>query len=202
MPRYAPAADKSQLLAQIGAFLAGKTEFVEEEEVDLHSEDGLLEGLERALTAHDEFLPAAWKDLSKIEFYAENVEIRSPLPMNAGTGLHGIITRPSGLSLVVGMVGGDWETPLLFVLYHDGKTIRGYIPTKGNTFNTKTKTAWGNSETDDLAAYLADHANHPFNNGRTGHDLIDAARSDMSSPIMTLDPEAILADIDARIQVR
>ena len=202
MPRYAPATDKHQLLTQIAAFFATKTEFVEQEEMDLSSEDGILAGLERAVMGHDEFLPAAWKDLSKVEFYAENVDIRSALPMNKGTGLHGVITRPSGLSMVVGMLGGDWETPLVFILYHDGKTIRGYIPTKGNTFNTKTKAAWGNSQADDLSAYLAAYADHPFTKGRSGDDLIDAARDDVNSPINTLDPAAIFADIDARIQVR
>lgn len=202
MPRYAPAADEQQLLANIAAFFVGKTEFIEQEEVDLQSKDGLLEALERAVMYEDELMTAAWKDLSKIKFYPENVDIRQSLPMNKGAGLHGVITRPSGLSLVIGMAGGDGEVPLLFALYHDGNTIRGYVPTKGNTFNAKSKTAWGNDQDGDLAAYMADYADHPFTRGRSRDDLIDDARNAMDSPIMTLDPAAILADVDARIQVR
>ena len=40
--------------------------------------------------------------------------------------------------------GGDWESPICFIIYWDGKSLRGYVPTKGNVFNKKTKAAYGN----------------------------------------------------------
>ena len=95
MPRFAPAADKNHLLACIAATLAKQTDFLEQEDIDLDNEDSLLRGLEQAVSAQDEFLPAiVWKDLSKITFSAENVCIQHPEDMNQGTELHGIITRP------------------------------------------------------------------------------------------------------------
>lgn len=43
--------------------------------------------------------------------------------------------------------GGDWEYPLFFILYLDNKNhLRGYVPSKGNTFNLKYKSAYGNNE--------------------------------------------------------
>jgi hypothetical protein len=37
------------------------------------------------------------------------------------------------------------------MIYWDGKKLRGYIPTKGNPWNTDTKMAYGNSYKDDYA---------------------------------------------------
>lgn len=47
--------------------------------------------------------------------------------------------------------GGDWELPLVFVLYLDkeGK-VRGYIPSDGNAYNHEDKAAYGNNENDPL----------------------------------------------------
>lgn len=43
--------------------------------------------------------------------------------------------------------GGDWELSVSFIVYWDGKKLRGYVPTKGNPWNFSTKEAYGNSET-------------------------------------------------------
>lgn len=40
--------------------------------------------------------------------------------------------------------GGDWEHPIYFIVYWDGKKLRAYIPTEGNPFNTSTRWAYGN----------------------------------------------------------
>ena len=50
---------------------------------------------------------------------------------------------------VKGCFGGDWEIPVLFFIYWDGKKFRGYIPTKGNTFNRKEKRSLGNRGDDE-----------------------------------------------------
>ena len=45
--------------------------------------------------------------------------------------------------------GGDWEFPLVFVLYIGQKgELRGYIPKDGNVYNHKEKAAYGNNDGD------------------------------------------------------
>lgn len=44
------------------------------------------------------------------------------------------------------MLGGDWEFPITFAVYWDGKCLRGYIPRNGNIWNEYTKCAIGNDE--------------------------------------------------------
>jgi hypothetical protein len=65
--------------------------------------------------------------------------------------LMGLNTRPSGLTFLGICAGGDWEIPVHFIIYWDGKKLRCYTPTKGNLWNTTTKTAYGNDEKADSA---------------------------------------------------
>ena len=47
--------------------------------------------------------------------------------------------------------GGDWEIPVYFAIYiDDNNKLRMYIPTKGNSFNPYTKTAYGSEEETEL----------------------------------------------------
>jgi hypothetical protein len=73
----------------------------------------------------------------------------------------------SGVPALFVHAGGDWEYPICFLIYWDGKTFRGYVPTKGQAYNKKQKAAIGNyDETDptqdeaeemvDETAFLAD----------------------------------------------
>ena len=39
---------------------------------------------------------------------------------------------------------GDWEIPVYFMVYYDGKKIRVYVPTVGNTWRQDLKQALGN----------------------------------------------------------
>jgi hypothetical protein len=87
-------------------------------------------------------------DLGKVNFDTENFACKE------GEGYSGaqtgFLTFPNGLVAVGCSAGGDWEYPLFFIIYHDGKTLRAYIPTEGNTWNTDTKRAYGNdSEAND-----------------------------------------------------
>jgi hypothetical protein len=50
---------------------------------------------------------------------------------------------------VIVSAGGDWEIPVIFMVYWDGSKFRGYIPTKGNTFDRQRKEALGNNEKED-----------------------------------------------------
>lgn len=202
MPRYAPAMTPAEFLAKAADFLGSKKGFVAYANPSFATDDDILEAIETAFGCEEEFLSAAWKDVSKISFDLENVAIREPIPMNKDVGLYGVVTRPSGLSFVAGMAGGDWECPVFFILYHDGKAIRGYVPTAGNCFNKKTKTAWGNDDDADHDAFVAEFANHPFVTSRSEEQLRDVMFAEGETPAGVLDPVAILADIDARIQVR
>lgn len=66
--------------------------------------------------------------------------------------------------------GGDWEYPVFFLIYldQDGKTLRGFIPREGNSWNYNTKFALGNDEEQDLAFLRS----QPFYE-RNGLDLDD-----------------------------
>lgn len=73
-------------------------------------------------------------DLSKVVFDWENYGLDEENPIRV---------RPSGMPYLVAWAGGDWENPVHYILYWDGKTIRAYLPEEGNTFNTVSRTAYG-----------------------------------------------------------
>jgi hypothetical protein len=89
------------------------------------------------------------KDLSKVEFDTENVECKSYYPkIDAYEKILGYHTLDNGLSFLGITAGGDWESPVFFIIYFDGYKLRGYIPEKGNSWCKKTKSAYGNGDTD------------------------------------------------------
>jgi len=81
------------------------------------------------------------KDLAKVDFDTENLEAERGEGY-AGCDLAGFHTY--GLTFLGVTAGGDWECPLFFIIYWDGKQLRGYIPTAGNSWNTDNKKAYGN----------------------------------------------------------
>jgi len=84
----------------------------------------------------------------KVKFSFENFEyLDSPMGPRELMGYH---TLPNGMTLLGLCAGGDWEHPVFFCLYWNGKKIRGYIPTEGNPWNTDTREAFGNDEKKDL----------------------------------------------------
>ena len=60
-----------------------------------------------------------------------------------GSHLIGFHTLSNGIPFLGFVAGGDWETPIFAIYYYDGKRIRMYIPSYGNTINLDTKTAFG-----------------------------------------------------------
>lgn len=88
--------------------------------------------------------PNVEKDLNKVNFDTENTEYKEGEGYNEG--ITGFRTLPNGLTILGVTAGGDWESPLYYIIYYDGKGLRGYIPTKGNPWNTITKAAYGNDE--------------------------------------------------------
>jgi hypothetical protein len=108
--------------------------------------------------------------------------------------LIGFNTRPSGLTFLGIYAGGDWEQAVYFIIYWDGKKLRCYIPTKGNFWNTTTKTAYGNDEDADSK-----------NIGKRFPKMLESADSDYG--ISTEDLwqndshyQQMLEDIDQRIK--
>ena len=68
--------------------------------------------------------------------------------------LENCVYDANDLYFITGYMGGDWEFPVNFIVYVDQNNKNNlYIPTDGNTFNKKTKTAYGNDEDDDHKYY-------------------------------------------------
>lgn len=95
----------------------------------------------------------------------------------------GYNTLENGLTYLGCCAGGDWENPVYFIVYFDGKKLRGYIPTKGNVFNTTTKQAYGNDLELDK-----DNLIKKYGVNHTG-DVEDE----------DIDPKLIIEDVTARI---
>ena len=115
-----------------------------------------------------------YKDLQKVEFDLENNSIEcidelasdainpeytleelkgifkkayTEDPNCAISSLPSVFLQLKDYAILLCWGGGDWECPLFFILYLDNKNhLRGYIPNKGNTFNLKYKSAYGNNE--------------------------------------------------------
>lgn len=87
-------------------------------------------------------------DLDKVRFDCENTtdETYTFGPKE----LLGYQRLSNGMSYLGICAGGDWESPVFFCIYWDGKKLRGYIPEKGNLWNTDTKQAYGNDDEADL----------------------------------------------------
>jgi hypothetical protein len=86
------------------------------------------------------------KDI-KVEFDLENVSYNESDPgPEKMLGYH----SENGLTWCGLAAGGDWEHPVFFLIYWDGKKLRGYVPTDGNPWNSITKQAYGNDEEKDL----------------------------------------------------
>lgn len=136
--------------------------------------------------------PTIKKDLSKVSFDTENLESDGK-GYGSGEGLIGYNRLPNGMSYLGIVAGGDWEVPVFFIIYWDGKSLRGYIPEDGNTWNTDTKKAYGN----DLKADVKNCKKRwPEQYKDVQEDSEDHYGSDLDPPH---DSQKILADIQSRI---
>lgn len=105
-------------------------------------------------------------------------------------GLMGVNTMPNGMTYWGLCAGGDWEFPVFFIVYWDGKRLRGYSPTDGNPWNLSTKEAYGNNDKEDLQDAK-----------RRWPELFADAES-VEVADFEFNPELISADIQARILPR
>lgn len=82
------------------------------------------------------------KDLSKISFGYDNF-IASREDISDKKALVGFNTLENGLTFFGVVDAGDDEFSIFYIIYFDGKNLRGYIPSYGNLINLDFKTAFG-----------------------------------------------------------
>jgi predicted heme/steroid binding protein len=165
MPRYAPKITEQEFRDVVSAY-ARSHNFDNQYGIEDFNEVNqiIVTGL------MDEQFKGVQGDL-KIEFDFENTDVEK------------IVTLESGVTVAVVSAGGDWEVPLCFAFYYDGKQFRAYIPKDGNPYNRSTRTAYGNDEDEDDADALKNFGVEDYN------EII---------PDMT----KILSDINFRIQAK
>jgi hypothetical protein len=95
-----------------------------------------------------EFTTQIETDLSKVEFDRENITTPND-ELSFGGYPVGHMTIGNDLHVYFTNAGGDWEFPVCFIIYWDGKQLRAYIPEDGNVWNKKTKMAYGNEDGED-----------------------------------------------------
>lgn len=136
MPRYAPTMSQTDL-RQILIDLAVANDYIEDyDEID--PADPKMWSIVNMLLS-EELVPEIEKDWSKIDFSTENLDVT------------GELSTPDGVPYIRLRTGGDWESPLVAIIYFDGKKLRGYIPKDGNTYNHRAKAAFGNDDKNDVA---------------------------------------------------
>lgn len=120
-------------------------------------------------------------DISCVEFDTENVIFNQENYNDGWIGYHQI----GNFAFLGCAAGGDWEYPVNFAIYYDGKSLRGYVPRYCNSYNLKTKQAFGNDYdlnlNEEIAAYLG----------------IDAFTEDD-----VLDNDGLIKDITSRVLVQ
>lgn len=57
--------------------------------------------------------------------------------------LVGFHTLNNGFTFLGMQACGNWECPVFFIIYYDGKQLRAYIPSYGNTINLDFHSAFG-----------------------------------------------------------
>ena len=117
--KVSPGGRKGKIM-DLEAFKTSFSEFCERKEMDIY----------------EIFYENCFKSDQKIMFDYENVEEE-----DSGT-------LSCGVPWILYYAGGDWEKPVYFFLYPDGKTgnPRMYIPTRGNVFHKGLKVAFGSLE--------------------------------------------------------
>lgn len=167
MPRYAPKITEQEFRDIVSSY-AQSHDFDEEYDIEDYNDVNniIVTGL---MDAH---FKSVQGDL-KIQFDFENTEVEQ------------IVTLESGVTVAIVSAGGDWEVPLCFAFYYDGKKFRAYIPKDGNPYNRSTKTAYGNADDED-------------------DDNADALKNFGVKNCYGIDPDMtkILSDINSRIQAK
>lgn len=171
MGRHAPAMSTEDL-RRVLVDKAKRNDYVE----DYGPIDEDAPDLDRIVTMllHEELIGEVEKDWSKIDFSTENTRVVAER------------LTPEGVPHLVIRAGGDWETPLICVLYFDGTKLRGYVPKSGNTYNHARKAAFGNHSSDAAACAK-----------QFGIDATEGNHIEVEP-----DMDLVQRDIDARIEAK
>jgi hypothetical protein len=129
--------------------------------------------------------PAVEKDLNKVHFDTENVD------------QDGYKTLPNGLTYLGVYSYGDWERAVFYIIYFDGKKLRGYIPKKGNLWNTDTNRSYGCEPLDECDEDDIMRAGDDVNAAKRGFIGVGEHIEDVD---ITHNFAQIEADIQERIQ--
>ena len=130
------------------------------------------------------------KDLSKINFSMENWVMGNADPSyedyprdNSGYCNYpcGYEVLPNGMPVLFFNAGGDWECPICFCIYWDGKKLRAYIPDEGNLYHRKEKCAFGSEDEPEELQY-----------DEYGEEVVEPQG----------DPDKIRQDVTRRIQIK
>jgi len=111
---------------------------------------------------------SVWRELTKqiekdikVKFDCENLEEE------------GLRTLDNGFTYYLLGAGGDWESPVNFIIYWDGKKLRGYVPTDGNLYNTSAMRAYGNNGEEDYQEDPGAELDRINSHKRFGTDIDD-----------------------------
>lgn len=128
--RRAPAISEKEYLDKL-------TDFVEQYKEEYDDTSGAIWGpaLKIIRRMYTDKKSENWikKDFKGIHFDWENYDIV------------GDVRTTKGVPYQLFYAGGDWEIPVYFMVYYDGKRIRVYVPTVGNTWRQDLKQALGNA---------------------------------------------------------
>lgn len=119
-----------------------------------------------------------FKDLNKIKHDWENCDY-----------IGDIRTTKSGIPYILGDFGGDWEEPILFMVYWDGTEFRGYIPEHGNCYNRDLNQAFGNNEEADEKFIMKNVTNNDGDYSKIHRNL-------------SFNKEECIKDFESRIKVK
>lgn len=135
------------------------------------TEDELREKIEAAWDKKDTELGNnfnVWRELTeqikkdiKVKFNCENLKEE------------GFRTLNNGFIYYLLGAGGDWESPVNFIIYWDGKKLRGYVPTNGNPYNTSAMRAYGNNGEEDYQEDPGAELDRINSHKRFGTDIDD-----------------------------
>lgn len=116
-------------------------EYTQFSEISPSDYEELIDAYVEIRVAYDASAPAN-KDVKKVNFDFENHEVDEVDP---DLSIHRKL--PDGTEIIWCWAGGDWESPVSFVLYLDpNDKIRAYIPKNGNCYCTKCNTACGSCQ--------------------------------------------------------
>lgn len=119
-----------------------------------------------------------FKDLNKIKHDWENCDY-----------IGDVRTTKSGIPYLLGHFGGDWEDPILFMIYWDGKGFRGYIPNHGNCYNRDLNQAFGNDEEADKKFIMKNVTNNDGDYSKIKRNL-------------TYNKEECIKDFESRLKIK